>query len=575
MSPAVPGRRRGKLRRSTVFSAIFGVVIGTALLGGGSAEASSHREAPLIAGDPKVDNTDVYAFVSPDRPDSVTLIANWLPFEEPNGGPNFYPFQDGARYDINIDNDGDAIADVVYRWKFTSRDARGGKTFLYNDGPVTSLKDPNLLFRQYFTLTRIAGGRTSTVASGPVAPSNVGPASMPNYGALRRAAITSVKGGGKTFAGQADDPFFLDLRVFDLLYGGDLSETGQDTVKGYNVNSVALQVPRSAVALKGKPGRNPVIGIWSSTSKRTLRLSPGQATAQGDYVQVSRLGNALVNEVVVPAGLKDAFNGLRPSQDAGIPQVVKRVTRPELAKRIEQIYGIPAPPTPRNDLVEIFLTGIAKQAPTLDGTKAPIQADLNSQILNRDANPARFRPAEMLRLNLAVPVTGTPNRLGVIGGDLQGYPNGRRLADDALDISLQAVEGAAVSGVVKALAAGDRVDANDRAFGTSFPYLALPNTVAVNTATGSTATSSGTSHQNGATGQNSSLRPGGSTTGVNPKGDGTTELPPTRLAGDTKPLSDLRPTTLPAAVLGLAAAFLVAGLIINRRRRASGSVGGR
>ena len=575
MSPAVPGRRRGKLRRSTVFSAIFGVVIGTALLGGGSAEASSHREAPLIAGDPKVDNTDVYAFVSPDRPDSVTLIANWLPFEEPNGGPNFYPFQDGARYDINIDNDGDAIADVVYRWKFTSRDARGGKTFLYNDGPVTSLKDPNLLFRQYFTLTRIAGGRTSTVASGPVAPSNVGPASMPNYGALRRAAITSVKGGGKTFAGQADDPFFLDLRVFDLLYGGDLSETGQDTVKGYNVNSVALQVPRSAVALKGKPGRNPVIGIWSSTSKRTLRLSPGQATAQGDYVQVSRLGNALVNEVVVPAGLKDAFNGLRPSQDAGIPQVVKRVTRPELAKRIEQIYGIPAPPTPRNDLVEIFLTGIAKQAPTLDGTKAPIQADLNSQILNRDANPARFRPAEMLRLNLAVPVTGTPNRLGVIGGDLQGYPNGRRLADDALDISLQAVEGAAVSGVVKALAAGDRVDANDRAFGTSFPYLALPNTVAVNTATGSTATSSGTSHQNGATGQNSSLRLGGSTTGANPKGDGTTELPPTRLAGDTKPLSDLRPITLPAAVLGLAAAFLIAGLITNRRRRASGSVGGR
>ena len=531
MSPAVPGRRRGKLRRSTVFSAIIGVVIGTTLLGAGSVEASSHREAPLIAGDPKVDNTDVYAFVSPDRPDSVTLIANWLPFEEPNGGPNFYPFQDGARYDINIDNDGDAIADVVYRWKFTSRDARGGKTFLYNDGPVTSLKDPNLLFRQYFTLTRIAGGRTSTVASGPVAPSNVGPASMPNYGALRRAAITSVKGGGKTFAGQADDPFFLDLRVFDLLYGGDLSETGQDTVKGYNVNSVALQVPRSAVALKGKPGRNPVIGIWSSTSKRTLRLSPGQATAQGDYVQVSRLGNALVNEVVVPAGLKDAFNGLRPSQDAGIPQVVKRVTRPELAKRIEQIYGIPAPPTPRNDLVEIFLTGIAKQAPTLDGTKAPIQADLNSQILNRDANPARFRPAEMLRLNLAVPVTGTPNRLGVIGGDLQGYPNGRRLADDALDISLQAVEGAAVSGVVKALAAGDRVDANDRAFGTSFPYLALPNTAAVNTAVS----------QNGAV----------------PVTGGSTN----------RPGPGLSPNLLPAGVVGAAAVFLATGLFLTARQR--------
>jgi hypothetical protein len=459
--------------------------MGAALLGAGPAEASSHREAPLIAGDPKVDNTDLYAFVSPDKKDSVTLIANFIPFEEPNGGPNFYPFQAGARYDINIDNDGDAKADIVYRWTFTDVDRRGTNSFLYNDGVVKSLNDPNLLFKQKYTLTKIVKKSRKVIARGTVAPSDVGKVSMPDYASLRDAAITKVKvkGGGKTFAGQADDPFFADLRVFDLLYGADLSETGTDTLAGYNVNSIALQVPKSEVTLRGNAARNPVIGVWSTTSKQSLQLGGGKAKPRGSFAQVSRLGNPLVNEVVLPAGLKDAFNSLTPDKDATIPDVVKAVTEPELPKLIEGIFKIPAPKTPRNDLVEIFLTGIAKKAPTLDGSKAPIQADLNSQLLNKDVKAKKFQPSEMLRLNTAVDPTAEPNRLGVLAGDFQGFPNGRRLADDVIDISLQAVEGAAQAGkLVDALAAGDKVDANDVGFENKFPFLALPHTDSVNTA---------------------------------------------------------------------------------------------
>jgi hypothetical protein len=478
----VPKAKRRR-RRVAGAAAVVAAAIAAALSGAGPASASSHREAPLISGDPKVDNTDVYAFVSPDAADSVTVVANWIPFEEPNGGPNFYPFQDGAHYDVNIDNNGDAKADVVYRWTFASVDKRGVNSFLYNNGAVTSLDDENLLFKQNYTLTRISHGKGKVIARGTAAPSDVGKASMPDYATLRDQAITKVRGGGKTFAGQADDPFFADLRVFDLLYGGDLSETGTDTLKGYNVNTIALQVPKSELSLKGNAERNPVVGIWSSTSKQSLKLGGGKAKPQGAFAQVSRLGNPLVNEVVLPAGLKDAFNSLTPDKDAGIKQVVSSVTEPELPKLIEGIYKIPAPKTPRNDLVEIYLTGIAKKAPTLDGSTAPIQADLNSQVLNKDVKAKAFQPSEMLRLNTAVPPTAEPNRLGVLAGDLQGFPNGRRLGDDVIDISLQAVEGAAQDGkLVDALAAGDGVDANDDAFEAKFPYVALPNTNSVNTA---------------------------------------------------------------------------------------------
>lgn len=431
----------------------------------------------MIAGDPAVDNTDVYAFVSPDNPETVTIISNWYGVQAAYGGPNFYPWAADANYDINIDNDGNGKPDVSYRITFATDDRRDGSTFLYNNGPVTSLTDENLLFRQNYTVSVSHGvGDWRPIGTGQAAPSYVGPASMPDYNALRTQATEQLAGGGTVYVGGAEDPFYLDLRVFDLLYGGDLSEVGTDTLAGFNVNTVVLQVPKKDLALKNDATRNPVIGVWSDTERKSLQLSPGAAKPVGEPVQVSRLGNPLVNEVVVPAGLKDAFNGISPSADAGIPEVVARVTDPELPKLLEAIYKIPAPAGPRNDLVEIFLTGIAKNAPTLDGSRPPIQADLNSQVLNADVKAETFRPSEMLRLNMSVPVTASPERLGVLAGDLQGFPNGRRLTDDVLDIALQAMVGAAQSGtLVDALAAGDAVDSNDAKFSEVFPYVALPS----------------------------------------------------------------------------------------------------
>lgn len=404
----------------------------------GAAGAASHREAPLISGQPQYDHTDVYAFVSPDRPDTTTLIANWLPFEEPAGGPNFYKFAPDARYDVHVDNDGDGQGDLLYRWTFQDR-TRNGNTFLYNTGPVTSLDDPDLNFSQTYNLDLLRLDKqrvvsTTRLASAvPVAPSNVGRASMPDYGKLRDAAVRPVRGGGSTYAGQADDPFFLDLRVFDLLYGGDLSEVGQDTVRGYNVQSIALQVPTAQLR---KSAQQPVIGVWSSTSRKN---------ASGGWTQVSRMGAPLVNEVVVPMKDKDKFNASSPWNDADFLQYV---TKPELPKLIESIYKIKAPAEPRNDLVSVFLTGVKG--------------------LNQ---PPNVRPAEELRLNTAIPPAAAPKRLGVLDGDKAGFPNGRRLTDDVLDIELQVVEGELV-GTPNDL--GDAVDSNDLPFGKSFPYVALP-----------------------------------------------------------------------------------------------------
>ncbi|MDI9883193.1 DUF4331 domain-containing protein [Streptomyces sp. HNM0645] len=404
----------------------------------GAANASSHREAPLISGQPQYDTTDVYAFVSPDRPDTTTIVANWLPFEEPAGGPNFYRFADDARYDIHIDSDGDAQGDLLYRWTFHNQ-IKNGDTFLFNTGPVTSLDDPDLNITQTYDLEmmRLRNQHvisTTKIANDvPVAPSNVGKASMPDYAKLRKEAVRELKDGTTVFAGQADDPFFLDLRVFDLLYGGDLSEVGRDTLKGYNVNSIALQVPSEHIR---QSAGQPVVGIWSTTHRKS---------ASGDWTQVSRLGMPLVNEVVIPLKDKDRFNASSPWNDADF---LTSVTNPELPKLIEDIYKIEAPEEPRDDLVSVFLTGVK---------------DLNQ--------PPGVRPAEALRLNTAVPPTGEPKRLGVLDGDNAGFPNGRRLTDDVLDIALQVVEGELVG---KKNDLGDAVDKNDVEFEKSFPYVALP-----------------------------------------------------------------------------------------------------
>ncbi|CAN5132502.1 hypothetical protein BH20ACT5_BH20ACT5_04610 [soil metagenome] len=522
MSPP-PRSTRSRSRRPVALFASGTALLASAVVGfvPGTAGASSHREAPLIVGDPQHDNTDTYAFVSPDDGgDTVTLIANWIPFQEPNGGPNFYPWAEGSFYDINIDADGDGAADQTYRWEFTNIDTRGENagstgepTFLYNDGPVTSFEDAALRFKQTYTLTEVVSG-TVLVADAPSAPSNVGPASMPDYQALRDEAVVPVSDGefdGLSFAGQADDSFFLDLRIFDLVYGGDLSEVGQDTLACFNVNSVALKLPKEAFALNNNAdgtdevandgsidepdGKadvgNPVIGVWSTTSKQSIDLATGDAI-NDTFTQVSRLGMPLVNEVVLPADLKDTFNAIDPTVDATVDEVVDRILDPEVPKLIEIIYGIPAPPAPRLDVAEIFLSGVTTQldGQTLFGVnyEAPIQLDLNSQAMNADVDAATFVPSEMTRLNMSIPPTEEPDRLGVLAGDLAGFPNGRRLIDDVVDIEIQVLEGFFVDqdgdgeadGIVEALAAGDAVNENDVPFLDTFPYVALPNNEVVN-----------------------------------------------------------------------------------------------
>jgi hypothetical protein len=253
---------------------------------------------------------------------------------------------------------------------------------------------------------------------------------------------------------------------------------------------------------------------------------------------VSRLGNPLVNEVVIPASLKDAFNAISPDVDHTVDAAVKAVTNPELPALIQGIYKIPAPATPRNDLVEIFLTGICKAC-------GPIAADLNSQKLNKDVDPNAFVPAEELRLNMSVPVTASPNRLGVLAGDLQGFPNGRRLTDDVVDIAVQAVEGAAQTGkLVDALAAGDGVNANDVAFGAQFPYEALPHESAVN-----------------------------ETAGAQPAPAPTTQPTGTAAPASSKGVSSGAATAIAIAV-GIGGLLIGAGIAMAMRRRKTNGMGG-
>ncbi len=476
--PRTSRRSRAVALAATTATGLAGTAV---LLAPMQGSASSHREAPSIADDRRLDNTDVYAFVSPDDANSVTLVANFWPFEEPDGGPNFYRFaDDGSTYDINIDSNGDARPDLTYRWTFESSYRNQG-TFLYNTGVVSSFEDPDLNFRQTYDLSAIRGDGTSTLLldNAPVAPSNVGPASMPDYPAIRQSTIRDVA-GGQSFAGQADDPFFLDLRVFDLLYGGDLSEVGQDTLDGYNVQSIALKLPKNTLALGGNAADNPVIGVWSTTNRPSTRVLPAtdatnaEGTTSGPLVQVSRLGNPLVNEVVIPIRDKDRFNASQPVNDAA--NFLSYVQNPSVPQLIEALYNIPAPATPREDLVEVFLTGVCNVEGCPMAVDA-LDADLNSQLLNRGVTASQFVPAEMLRLNMNVPPTASPNRLGVLAGDLAGFPNGRRLTDDVVDIELQVLEGELLG---QANDLGDAVSVNDVPFLDRFPYVAQPHQRAVN-----------------------------------------------------------------------------------------------
>ena len=495
--------------------------------------ASSHREAPLIARDPYADNTDVYAFISPDRPDSVTLIANYIPLEWPESGPNFFEFDDNVRYEIHVDNVGDARSHLTFRFEFDTR-TRNPNTFLYNTGPITSLDDPDWNKPQTFTLTQLtARGRgqpSSSVLGRNLAtpPVYVGAKSTPNYEALATAAIHTIGSGAdaiKVFAGQRDDPFFVDLgSVFDLLSlrgqappigyapGQDQSNLPLDGVAGYNTHTIAIQVPISRLMANDdyegdEQGGEPVIGVWATASRRSTRVlngvggildGRGAESHTGNFVQVSRLGMPLVNEVVIPLALKDAFNNLRPEQDAGIYTadtdvgnlLQRSVLDPELQRLLKALYDVPNPGANRLDLQAIFLTGLKTTKPfTINTAGGPVTLPPGTNV----NMPSDVQPAEMLRLNTAPPfrpgVEGsvcapTPNyQLGLLGGDACGFPNGRRLQDDVTDIELLAVAGAAYSvltndtfefnpaliGVLR-----DGVNQNDKELLSTFPYVATP-----------------------------------------------------------------------------------------------------
>ncbi|MEX2247077.1 MAG: DUF4331 domain-containing protein [Dehalococcoidia bacterium] len=437
----------------------------------GGSEASSHREAPLISADPQADTTDVYAFIAPDAPNMLTLVGNWIPLEEPAGGPNFYNFGDDVYYEFAIDNNGDAKEEVTYEFRFRTA-VRDRSTFLYATGPITSLNDPDFNIRQFMDVYRQERNRPKQLVAKnlAVAPNNVGPVSTPNFDSLANAAIHNLPGGGKVFAGQRDDPFFVDLGgVFDLatirMLPGNAGG-GLDAVGGFNTNSIVLQVPLTQVTkCKCDPaptGAAAVIGVWSDTYRNQFKVlgEKGGELNLGKKVQVSRLGNPLVNEVVIPLSKKDTFNASDPQDDG---QFLPFVVNSDLAAKLNAVYnGIitPIPTTDRQDLVTVFLTGI----PGLN-------------------QPPRVTPSEQLRLNVGIKPSScaTNSRLGVIGGDNCGFPNGRRLGDDVVDVAVRAVAcgygfnlGPCVDSAPNN-ALGDGVDANDKALLASFPYVPSPH----------------------------------------------------------------------------------------------------
>ncbi len=389
-----------------------------------SSKASSHREAPLISEDPTADNTDLYAFRSPDKPSTFTIVSNWIPGEDPAAGPNYYTFSQSARYNIYIDTNGDGRPNTTYSFRFKTPT---GPFFLGNT-------------IQSYTVTK----NGKPFATGKTPPDNIGP----RFNGLNKAAKyepvaqkTIVrKSGVAIFAGQRDDPFFADVgAIFDLLaFRKDTGSKGggKDFLSGYNVHTIAMQIPISLAGAK-------IIGVWSSTDRKNVTVN---GKLHSGWTQVSRLGNPLINEVIIPTGLKDLWNQVTPAQDG---QFEKYYTTPILAAVMNKLYKLGVPTTNRDDLVAVLLTGIPKV--TFTGNT----------------------PADELRLNLTIPPTaaGKVNTFGVVGGDNAGFPNGRRLVDDVVDVEERAVAGF-LKGKKVPLGDGVNADAN-KPLG-HFPYVATP-----------------------------------------------------------------------------------------------------
>ena len=463
---------------------------------------SSHREAPEISKDPVADSTDLYTFVSPSNPNNVVIIANYVPLESAAGGPNFYEFGDDVLYEINVDNDGDGRANVTYQFTFAN-DVTNPDTFLYNTGPILSLTDKNWNRRQTYNVVKVdAAGKKQTLAEGLASPPcNIGPLSTPNYTDLVKAAIHPLPDGGQVFAGQRAEGFFVDLgSIFDLgilrpvqqLHttfglqntGLGAMAAGVNATKGVNVHSIAIEVPKSQLTKGGSAGSDPnapesVIGVWTSASRQKARVlkAGGTDAASGPYVQVSRLGNPLVNEVVVPMSKKDYWNSQAPADDK---QFAAAVLNPELAQLLPVLYPGVFP----------NLEAYNKGTPKRDDLLAIFHTGLPSGVVPGFQNSMGTTQADMLRLNLAIPPkTSGASNLGLIGNDAAGYPNGRRLFDDVVTIALRAVAGATLPLVNKSFTpdaaagaitdgtsggASDLTARGSNAFLTTFPYLGTP-----------------------------------------------------------------------------------------------------
>jgi hypothetical protein len=451
---------------------------------------SSHREAPSISKDPVADNTDTYAWVTDG--DTVTIITNYLPVEAPAGGPNFYEFADDVLYEIHIDHTGDGRPDITYQFRFETENTNPN-TFLYNTGPITALDSDTWNRRQTYTLTKVTHGRDrrrgrssrsrSTVLGRnlPVPPCNIGPRSTPNYESLADAAVTTLRSGETVFAGQRAEGFFVDLgSVFDLgtlrpFQNLHLIPTAQadgvDSLANVNVHTLAIQVPISHLTRDGSVPRDPmsptaVIGVWGAASRQKGGWHDRhEYFGAGPWSQVSRLGNPLFNEVIVPLARKDEWNSEGPDEDR---RFARYVLRPELAALLPVLYpntfpNLAALDADRADLAAILLTGIP--AGIIDGFQ----------------NNTGQTQADELRLNVAIPPTDNPLRLGILDGDLAGFPNGRRPMDDVVTIELRAVAGATYPLIDPNFTPDDAVSVIEdgtfppmRQFLHEFPYLGVP-----------------------------------------------------------------------------------------------------
>ena len=446
---------------------------------------SSHREAPEISKDPVADSTDVYAFVSPDKPNTVTLIANYIPLQEPAGGPNFYEFGDDVLYEIHVDNNGDGRSDISFQFRFTTT-VTNPDTFLYNTAPITSLTSPNWNRRQTYSVSVASGygAAARTIATGLTCPPcNIGPLSTPDYAALASQAFHRLGDGITVFAGQRAEAFYVDLgSIFDLgnlrplqtanVFGKSVftkNAQGVNATNHLNVHSIAIQVPISAVTRSG----HPTIGVWTTASRQRVRLwdaDRGKNVDSGPFRQVSRLGNPLVNEVLIPMGKKDQWNSLPPADDK---LFASYFAQPGLSALLPVLYPGAFPHLealvksgkPRADIEAILLTGIpAGIIKGFHNYTGPVQAD-------------------MLRLNTSVPPAKTANPLGLVAGDAAGFPNGRRPVDDVVTIELRALAGLTyplidktyqVDAVVGSVTDGLTGSSVANPPTESFPYLGTP-----------------------------------------------------------------------------------------------------